>query len=561
MSDLAHDDVLTETGPSPEPVVSEPRRGRFPSGPRLLVAALYAAAAVPVLYVLYRVHRAPALPYTDYWTAFVRVFNPDGSVHLRGFFTYQNEHPFVIPNAIYYIDAKFFEGTNQFCGYLSVVLALLAIFFLRRLLPEAMSAPMRAVMTFTMTAVLFCPSGLWNFVRGMSGAAWLTANLFCLAAILLAWRGRTVPATVLAAFSILSYGTGFGAPVAIALIALVRRDKWWRWALPLGLLAGAAAVYAATSNGGSTGSNTHDPALIASTFLSNVGMLWDPSGGSLSVIAGAAGLFLIGWSFWTVRSEPAFADLVPWWGVAVYSICAAGLISLARGQVSDGVGVQGRYSSLSGLFWIAVAVIALRVVLARKPSSVHVGALASTVLVFIAVSPALADQAMGLEPTQRLSAAALRFGASGPVRANVTPIAQVIPRLKALGDYPFNSSYSVGCGFKPGDTVTAKIRTLPLTYQNNTNGAVDVDAKAADGALRFTGWIRRGAGANCVLILDRTGKIVGGGVTKIPRSDIVRFGQASPPIGYDALTPIGQTGLRVVLGFDDGYWLQTPQPG
>jgi hypothetical protein len=79
--------------------------------------------------------------------------------------------------------------------------------------------------------------------------------------------------------------------------------------------------------------------------------------------------------------------------------------------------------------------------------------------------------------------------------------------------------------------------------------------------LRFTGWIRRGAGANCVLILDRTGKIVGGGVTKIPRSDIVRFGQASPPIGYDALTPIGQTGLRVVLGFDDGYWLQTPQPG
>ena len=543
-------------GPAPKSWRHLPRGQRWPT------LALYVLAVVPVLYVLHRVHKAPALPYTDYWQAFARIFTPSGGLHVGGIFSYQNEHPFVVPSLLYYIDAKFFDGTNQFTGYVSVVLALVTVLLARRMLPESMSAPMRAFMTMVISVVLFSPSGLWNFVRGMSGSAWLSANVFALAAILLAWRGRSVSATLVAALAILSYGTGFGAPIAIGLIALVRRDRWWRWALPAALLLGAAIVYAATATGGTTGANSRDPALIGSTFLSNLGMLWDPSAGPTAIIAGAAGLLLIGWSFWTVRADVRYADLLPWWGVAIYSICAAGLISVARGSVFGGDGVQGRYASLSGLFWIAVTVIAVRVVMARQESSLRIGAMLSMIAVFVAVSPTLAGQAISLEPTQRLTAAALRFNATGPVRNNVIPIDQVVPRLKALGDYPFTSSYSVGCGRKPGDTVTAtSIRPLPASYADGTNGAVEAFGTPSDGALRFTGWIRRGGSGgepSCVLVLDRDGKIVGGGVTRIPRADLTKFSVPSSPVGYDAVAPAALSDVRVVLGFADGFWQLPP---
>ena len=99
-----------------------------------------------------------------------------------------------------------------------MLVAARSVLLLRSLLPRAWSPMARAWLTVAMSVIVFCPAGLWNFSRGMSGTAWLTANLFALVAIVLATRRRTVlRGRALPRGA--SYGTGFGAFVAIAVVA------------------------------------------------------------------------------------------------------------------------------------------------------------------------------------------------------------------------------------------------------------------------------------------------------------------------------------------------------
>ncbi len=270
--------------------------------------AWYAAllALLPALLMARRVSHATQMQYQDYWTALVRITNPDGSLHPRGLFSYQNEHPFFTPQVVYYLDAKLFHGTNHELGYYSILMGLASLAILWLLLPRRWSPLARVLFLLAASAVLFCPTGAWNYLKGMSGTAWLTANVFGLLGVLFARDRRTVLATAAAAMALLSYGTGFAAPLAVVAVALLQRDRWWRWGLPLGLFFGGLVVYKLTSNGGTTGKGvSHDPGLLSQTFLTNLSTLWDPQGGTFGLVAGAAGLAVlaVGFvAFWTRRT-------------------------------------------------------------------------------------------------------------------------------------------------------------------------------------------------------------------------------------------------------------------
>jgi hypothetical protein len=522
----------------------------------------YLVALIPLGVMAARVHKAPQMQFQDYWTTLLRITNPDGSAHWRGFLTYQNEHPFTVPSVVYYLDAKLFHGTNHVLGYYSILVAAITVVLLRFLLPKQWSPLARAALTVLVSAAVFCPSGLWNFSRGMSGTAWLSANVFAVAAVYFAWRRQTLVAVPLAALSVLSYGTGFAAPVAIIGVSLLRKDARWRWLLPTAMLVCAGVIYMATRNPSTTGTGvSHDPALLASTFLSNLGMLWDPTAGTLAVTLGAAGLLVLALAFTQTWKRAEFEDLTPWWGVAVYSILAAALISLARSEVFGGSGVQSRYASLSALFWVSVGIVGLRVLLARRGLALQIGAVVAAVVVFYAESPSLVTEATADNKAQDLLATAVRVNAAGPYSTRFYQPAQQIPRLMALHDYPFSSGYSLGCGgLVPGDSIDpTKVRTLTLGRGGNY-GALDSDALNVN-ARQFRGWLQRGRQPiQCVLVIDPAGKIVGGGVSGFPRNDVAQTVPGlKADVGFEAVAPSSAANARLVFGFSDGYWM-LPHP-
>ncbi|HTZ43872.1 MAG TPA: hypothetical protein VMB79_08400 [Jatrophihabitans sp.] len=534
-------------------------RGRFE---RLLqpVTLLVLLALLPPLLMARRVHQAAQLNYQDYWPSMLRIANPDGSLHLRGIFTYQNEHPFVIPQTVFYLDAKLLQGTNHELGYFSWLMGLVSLGLLWLLFPRSWSPLTRGLLLLASSMVLFCPSGAWNFVRGMSGVAWLTANVFALLAVLLATRRRTVLAVLACAVALLTYGTGFGAPVAIIVVALLNRDKRWRWLLPLGLLLGAVVVYAATSQGGTSGAHGHDPALLTQTFLTNIATMWEPAGGSPGLLIGAAGLAVLVWCalrYWALRDS--LAELIPWWGVAVYSLAASALISLGRSQTFDGNGAQGRYVSLSALFWIALAVIAIRLVSQPRELVARGLAAAAAVLVFWGASPSVFANAIAQAPGQDLAAAGLRYGAASPFATNVYQPQQQAARLQKMGDYPFSSDYSPGCGLKPDATVDlSRVRSLPAGMFPKF-GVLDGDTVTGD-VREVNGWIfRLGHPTECAILVDPSGKVVGAGSAKIQRSDVAAIASNYPPnAGFEAVTPAANTDATLLLGFDDGFFTLPP---
>jgi hypothetical protein len=570
---VEHDGGATRTeavGPAP----ARPWRSRLPYAVELL-------ALLPLLLTVRRVMAAPLMSYQDYWETLHRITNPDGSPHLRGFFTYQNEHPFTVPSAVFYLTARFAGGDNRTLGYYVILVAAVTVLLLRWLLPRAWSPMARAWLTVMLSFVVFCPAGLWNFVRGMSGVAWLTANLFAVLAIAFATKRWTVLAVAAACIAVLSYGTGFGALLAIAVVAFVLRQARWRVFAPLALLVVTGAIWVATSHGGTSGGGvSHNPALLASTFLSNLGLLWAPTATETGALLGAAGLALLALAagvVWRRRSPVAGAaadaaaadgaadgaldaravdpraeydDVAPWWGLAVYAIAASGLIALGRSEAFGGDGVQSRYTSLPALFWIAVIIVTLRVLLAGQLLVGRVTAVAVTVLVFYAQSVPLSNQAVSEQPTQDLLATAVRLDAADSFGPRFLFPNEMVPRLKTLGDYPFDSRYSLGCGgLVPGDTVNAG-SARPLAP---TAARIDTDQLTVDSRM-LRGWLLTTDPVRCVLLVDGAGKIVGGGAYGFARPDVAALrGRADQAVGWQAVAPSAQRDVHVLIGFDNGF--------
>ncbi|HEV7651683.1 MAG TPA: hypothetical protein VGP26_26315 [Actinophytocola sp.] len=559
--------TAAEAAPPQPPAVR-----RFAASPWLprLVTLL---AVVPVVSTLRDVFSADRLQYLDYLYQLVRITNPDGSLKafdLRNYLS--NEHILGLPTLFYWINIQLFHGDNRTLGVFVVGVAVLTVAALGLALPRTLPPLVRAGLVVAASALMFSPHGLWNYARAMSGTAWLTANLIVIVALLFAVRGKWWPAWALVFLGSISYATAFAAWPVLAVLAFARREAWWKRVLPL-VVGGALVLVWLTYKPGAPLADkpAGDLASKLYYFLAIVGKLWTTDEGAVAAVCGLVllGVYLALASS-TVAREPRMWF---WWALALHALLGALMITVARVDYGGEVGMDtARYTSVSVLLSVPALVLLATVVHRRLPPRAYqiAGAVIMAGVLGFALGGPNGAQERAADKEHKVEAVAVRGGFSDAYRRY--PLAsELVPRLRALGHYPFTDDFTLGCG---GPEFGSKLDFDDMTALRGTDGnkAPDRPAGAVDRTEPedpdpfydgkpvpiFHGWAADGTDlVRCVVITDGTGTIVGGGVSGQTRSDIAyKYAGVVPNSGFAVIGP-ADADSRIVVIFDSGAtrWL------
>jgi len=529
---------------------------------RRLAVAVEALAVLPVVAMVFEVAASPRLQLLDYWDVLLRITNTDGTFNAGGLWELQNEHPMVVPSLFYWLDASLFGGDNRMLGYLAVVIAAVTVLLLRTALPKRLPPVLRAGLVVAISALVFSLHGIHNFALGMSGTAWLTANLLVIASLLLARRGRWVLAWLVGLVACLSYGTGFAVWPALFLLATMRGERWWRRIVPLVLLAGVLVGWLLLRPSVVRPDGGRDVASLLFAFLSTVGHLWTGTSADLAAIAGAGVLFGL-LALLTIPAARA-RQLWFWWALGLYAVLAAGMIATARVGFGSNIGLASRYTSLSVLASVPLLVSLVTVSYARARRTaprLAVVAVGVGLLGFVLGAPTVRVVRGALEDVP-LRAVAIRAQLDSRFWTGITSTKALTPRLKALDHYPFTDDFTIGCGGPElGDRLDVDDMTpvqVPDPDRPGPTGAVDTEQRHGDTSL-LRGWVTAGRDPiTCVVGTDATGKVTGGGQYHLARPDVASSLTWAPSdMGFAVVAPTDPAG-RIVVILDNGHMLWLP---
>ncbi|GAB1511938.1 hypothetical protein JCM33774_39800 [Actinophytocola sp. KF-1] len=532
---------------------------------RRLAYGIEILAVLPALVMALEVAAAPKLQQLDYWAVLLRIVNPDGTFDWGGVWSLHNEHPLIVPSFFYWVDARYFDGDNRILGYLTVVIAAATVLLLRFALPRMLPDVLRAGLVVATSALVFSLHGTHNFALGMSGAAWLTANLFVIIALIFAMKRQWWVAWAAGLVACLSYGTGFAVWPALLLIGFMVRERWWIriTTVVLGIVV-VAEWLRMRPDFVPDKSQEADIGNLVHAFITLVGHLWTGRSADLAAIAGA--LVLAGLVAMLTVPFARTRRLWFWWALALYGVLASGMIALAREDFGNDVGLASRYTSLSVLTSLPLLVIVVTVAFRKWPRSwsrFTIAVVTVGLLGFTLGAPTVTVVRSGTEDTP-LKAIALRAQLDDRFWPGFPPTRRIASRLKALGHYPFNDDFTLGCGGPElGDRLDMdemRPMTKPEEDQERPTAAID-DAQFHGNSVLLRGWAVGGRSkVTCVLVVDADGKVTGGGQYHLPRPDVenlLGWGPRDP--GFTAIGK-GDPEGRVVFLLDDGwqFWLPLP---
>lgn len=550
--------MTTQLAPEQEVAVPAPptRRTWRDVAPR--VVAWIVGLSMPVL-MLRVVLKASPMQWGDFWTSLSRFTNSDGSVHIRGFFTTQNHHPTFFPQMVYWLLMKVANGSNIIMGLVDIVLAGITVGLLWALLPPSLSRPVRYTLTAVFSVLIFSLHGVFNFGFAMSGIAWFSANIAVLAAIWCAQRSLTVWALFFCAAASCCYGTGYLSWLCVILIAFIKAEPWWRRVLPIiGFIITvslAASGYEALPVGGQP---KPDIATQLGIVLSFLGALGSGGGDStLPIVIGAGILTLTGFCVYLAfRSRQHLAELTPWIAVAAYGIGSGALVSQARDVLGTSTGTSSRYTSLTALLWCAVVVMGVTLWARERMDRITTVAAALLLVTTATASSVTQSMANDYVPVEALKAISLRLDISGSVPAIPIDLAG-LRSAKANKLYPFNDDFNVGCGQWTLGSVVPKgeIQALKGT---KTAGGTTTDTVIHEGRVISGYAVVQDNDPECVMVVDKSSKVVGGGIVNVPfpsiNGKVLHFrGQG----GFTAVVPV-KAGATTVLVVGQGHIWSVP---
>ncbi len=383
------------------------------------------AIVLPASYILfYLLPQSGELPERDYWWVLANIYSLDGlSPHWEDWFTRNNEHLLFIPSVIYALNLYLTQGSNLGLCLATFGAAALQGLVLIGLLPTAVRRDRRlyGFLIFCVAVFSFTPAAAHNWMRGFSGAIWMTANGFVVVAIfcfqqVLKHQGPSLPRRAQAApppdtdnglspseegrrdadpisgtgaeslgggwcwvilslvgggLAALSYSSSLALWPILALSVIVLRLRWFLRLIYWGAAIAVLGLYFLTYQ-----KPAHHPDLASPSSWQTLSYIprylgWifsDQPGGAILLGTIGIGLCLGFVGYWLrTDGQRQRSDWFPWLAIQGYILGTAAMAAVSR----SGFGVEqaqtSRYGSLPALFWLATIVLVVTAIQTQLP--------------------------------------------------------------------------------------------------------------------------------------------------------------------------------------------------
>lgn len=478
------------------------------------------------------VSQARGVPDNDYWDMAASLVSYQGGIpSFSDLFVRSNEHIVAASKLIYLLNYHLSGGDNIGLSVISLIFSFVICIILSLMLAKNINSTINIAISSFLTSI-FCFSILasHNFFLGMSGIAWIGANLFFILAsyvFYLYLKNDSVSllfvSILLAIISSLFYSTGLIAVCSLGIQGVVsnKNKRLGVVLLIFGALYLAAMALMQPTPGGHATRNFNIIEIVSFCLVF--------IGGGLSVDSDQA--MLLGWGgmltafaiiiLCLMHSERAPAGTPFWIGVMSYPVIGSGIAAIGRSNMGgDVAALASRYATMPALFWIGLFGATAGYIKNRPTIQKlwNVAFFTAAVLVIVNGLPRLQHQLTRAEGKD-LATLALSHGIhDASVWAYVTPAfnqyLKLEESLKKLGHVPFDGR-DFGCA-----SLGSTLITVP---SQNYIGFLDrVDATQDAQWAQITGWIAEttnpvppllGKGLlttyGCLALLDDTGTVVG----------------------------------------------------
>ncbi|KFU82040.1 hypothetical protein SAMN04489729_1550 [Amycolatopsis lurida] len=534
-----------------------PRSPRHRSWRRPGPIALWIFTVAPFGLALFTAVRTPKMHVLlDYWHVLAKITDDNGDLLFGQVFTYHLDQPFVLPSLLFWADAAWFGGDNRILTMLTVLLVAGIVACLYSMLPNSLSTATKAVVLTGFSWILFSSHAAELWLQGTNGISWIPAVFFCVLAIACAHRGLTWAAGIAATLGCLSFGAALPIWFVLALIAWLRKDSRLRVLIPgaIGVLVVAAWFLTKPSGQQSLATSSFDLDGRLSVFAAALGGLWSADVAVVAVIAGGitiAALVHLG--------RVANPRTSGWIAIAAYAVLLAGMLALGRttAHVAGGnVGLISRYVIVGALATSAL----LALVAINRPQWPLRQLLIATVTI------ALVTHAIGGTKAERvrhdyspLNLAAIALRVDAPTVLDTLHIQRAAaPAARSLGAYPFNDTFTLGCG---GPELGSHLpSSAPLPHGTDPGDTRGETGTPLTGDTVLSGWTTiGGARADCILVVDQNDIVIGGGLIGLP-SSVAKTTTAAPEgMAWQAVAPPGATIDGVIAVKNGSLYRLQPQ--
>ena len=498
----------------------------------------------PPLYIFLSVLETTPLPEMDYWWNLRAIFDKSNTGELADIGSWvalHNEHPFFLTKVIYFLNVHLSHGSSQYLSLWTFLMAAVQAVLLIKALPPRVtqSSSLLVVALPVISCLTFTPQAVHNWMWGMSGTAWMTANTvsiacFAACAAYLAapnarWAGL---ALLLGLTASVTYGTGLLALPVAAVILLCLRPPKFPTAISLGALSIVIGYAWVFRTPGHHPAPVMDLTILARYVSGLLGRMWTENPdtartiGIISVISAAVIVTKL------LREKDRDAGALLFWvSVLGYALGNAVLIAVTRaGFGNDPTVGLTRYAGIRALFWIAWVMIVILALLRMRISQGAMGALQIFVASGLVLSYANAYDWAPYRKKQRtkeLAAVALRLGHTDESRVSAHIFAaeyfemiDIVPLLRNIEHYPFNASFSYDCRrlgtqLSPDEVATAD------TWERSLKGSLGGVRMLKPDLAELSGWAySQSNNIECVVVVDAARRVVGATVPGFPRPDV-----------------------------------------